>query len=85
MLTAGGLVSAVLEQHEYSQSMLALLVVSIAAGATTASHVNDSGFWLVNRYLGLSVADTLRTWTVTSTIIAVTSMLLIALLSVFVG
>ena len=81
MLTAGGLVSAVLEQHQYSQSMLALLVVSIAAGATCASHVNDSGFWLVNRYLGLSVADTLRTWTATSTLIAVVSMILIGLLS----
>lgn len=84
MLTAGGLVSAVLEQHEYSQSMLALLVVSIAAGATCASHVNDSGFWLVNRYLGLSVADTLRTWTVTSTLIAVVSMILIGLLGIVV-
>ena len=85
MLTAGGLVSAVLEQQQYSQSMLALLVVSIAAGATCASHVNDSGFWLVNRYLGLSVADTLRTWTVTSTIIAVVSMILIVALSAVVG
>ncbi len=85
MLTAGGLVSAVLEQQQYSQSMLALLVVSIAAGATCASHVNDSGFWLVNRYLGLSVADTLRTWTVTSTIIAVVSMMLIVALSAVVG
>jgi len=85
MLTAGGLVSAVLDQYDYSQPMLALLVVSIAAGATFASHVNDSGFWLVNRYLGLSVADTLRTWTVTSTLIAVISMLMIGLLALVVG
>ena len=27
------------------------------------SHVNDSGFWIVTRYLGLSVGDGLRTWT----------------------
>ena len=85
MLTAGGLVSAILEANAYSQPMLALLVISIAAGATCASHVNDSGFWLVNRYLGLSVADTLKTWTVTSTLIAFVSMILISALSVFVG
>jgi Gnt-I system low-affinity gluconate transporter len=81
MLTAAGLVSALLGGVGYSQPMLALLVVAIAAGATIGSHVNDSGFWLVNRYLGLSVPDTLRTWTVTTTIIAFVSLALILLLS----
>jgi Gnt-I system low-affinity gluconate transporter len=47
-----------------------LLGISIAAGATGASHGNDSGFWLVNRYFGLSVPETLRTWTVATTLIA---------------
>ena len=28
-----------------------LLVISIASGATILSHVNDSGFWLVNRLI----------------------------------
>jgi Gnt-I system low-affinity gluconate transporter len=49
---------------------LGLLAISIAAGATTTSHVNDSGFWLVNRYFGLSVEDTLRTWTLATTLVA---------------
>jgi Gnt-I system low-affinity gluconate transporter len=77
MLTAAGLVAALLDGFGYSEPMLALLVLAIAAGATTASHVNDSGFWLVNRYLGLSVPDTLRTWTVTTTVIALVSIVLI--------
>jgi Gnt-I system low-affinity gluconate transporter len=70
MLTAAGLMAPLTGDAGLSQPMLALFVVAIAAGATTASHVNDSGFWLINRYLGLSVPDTLRTWTVTTTIIA---------------
>ena len=27
------------------------------------SHVNDAGFWLVNQYFGLTVPQTLRSWT----------------------
>jgi Gnt-I system low-affinity gluconate transporter len=65
--------------------MLGLVVVAIAAGATFASHVNDSGFWLVNRYLGLSVPDTLKTWTVTTTIIALVSIVLVMIASLFVA
>jgi Gnt-I system low-affinity gluconate transporter len=84
MLTAGGLVAALLGELEFSEPMLALLVIAIASGATIASHVNDSGFWLVNRYLGLSVPDTLRTWTVTTTIVALVSIVLVLTASLFV-
>ena len=31
--------------------------------------MNDSGFWVVTRYLGLSVADGLRSWTVLTTVL----------------
>ena len=47
----------------------ALCVIAIAAGATVLSHVNDSGFWLVNKYLDLSVNETLKSWTVVSTLV----------------
>ena len=84
MLTAAGLVAALLGDVGFSEPRLALLVIAIAAGATMASHVNDSGFWLVNRYLGLSVPDTLKTWTVTTTIIAFVSIVLILIAGAFV-
>jgi GntP family gluconate:H+ symporter len=48
-----------------------LLVVSIGAGSLIASHVNDGGFWLVKEYLNMSVPETLATWTVIETIVAV--------------
>ena len=84
MLTSSGLIAAFLGDLNYSDQMLALLVVSIAAGATCFSHVNDSGFWLVNRYLGLSVTDTLKTWSVTTALIGVVSIVLILIISNFV-
>lgn len=41
-----------------------LLALATASGAVMLSHVNDSGFWLFKEYFQLSVAQTLRTWTV---------------------
>ncbi len=39
------------------------VLVTLAAcfGGLGASHINDSGFWIVTKYLGLSVADGLKT------------------------
>jgi gluconate:H+ symporter, GntP family len=48
-----------------------LLVIAMGAGSLIASHVNDGGFWLVKEYLNLSVPQTLATWTVLETVIAV--------------
>jgi GntP family gluconate:H+ symporter len=61
-----------------------LLVVALGAGSLIASHVNDGGFWLVKEYLGLSVGDTLRTWTVIETILSVVALAVVLILSSFV-
>jgi len=84
MLTAAGLIAALLGEMQFSEPMLALLVIAIAAGATIPSHVNDSGFWLVNRYLGLSVPDTIKTWTVSTCIIGLVALGLVLLASLMV-
>lgn len=41
----------------------ALLVVSIGAGAMTVSHANDSYFWVINQYSGLTVPQMYRYFT----------------------
>lgn len=45
------------------------------------SHVNDSGFWLVKEFFGMTVSQTLRTWTVAETIIGVAGLRLTMLLA----
>jgi GntP family gluconate:H+ symporter len=40
------------------------------------SHLNDGGFWIVKDCLGLTIGQTLRTWTVTETIIAFAGLLI---------
>ena len=61
-----------------------LLVVSLGAGSVIASHVNDSGFWLVKEYLNLSVAETFATWTVLETLIALAGLAGVLILSLVV-
>ncbi len=75
MITAAGIISPILPVFEASPPQEALVVIAIAAGATILSHVNDSGFWLVGKYLGMDEKQTLQTWTVMETIIAVTGLL----------
>ncbi len=71
-MTAGAaLMAPIVENADLSPMRLALLVAAIAAGATTASHVNDSGFWMISRYLKLTEKQTLKSWTVAETIISV--------------
>ncbi|MCE7990889.1 MAG: gluconate transporter [Roseivirga sp.] len=77
MLTAAGIVAAVIVDMDLSMLDKTLVMMAIAAGSIVLSHVNDSGFWLVNRYLNQSVQQTLRSWTVQSTLISVTSFVLI--------
>lgn len=71
MLTAAGLVAPIAMASGMTGYDLALMTISIAAGASVLSHVNDSGFWLVSKYFDLSVSETLRTWTVASTLVGV--------------
>lgn len=85
MITAASLLGPILALGGYSDAMTALLVIAIAAGATTLSHVNDSGFWLVSRYLGLTEAQTLKSWTVTSTLVGATGFVMALIISAFVS
>jgi Gnt-I system low-affinity gluconate transporter len=84
MVTAAGLVAPIVELGNYSAPMIGLITIAIASGATVLSHVNDSGFWLVSRYLGISEKNTLRSWTVLETILGGVGFLVVLIISFFV-
>lgn len=71
LVTTAGLMSASVAAGGFNGVQLAAIVLVTAAGSVAASHVNDSGFWLVGRLMGMDVATTLKTWTVMETVIAV--------------
>ena len=59
-----------------------LLTIATGAGSLVFSHVNDGGFWLVKEYFNMSVAETMRSWSICETIISVLALLLTMGLSV---
>ena len=82
MITSASLVSPLLIDKVNDPVQLSLIVISIAAGASTFSHVNDSGFWLVNQYLGLSMKKTFLSWTLMTTVLSISGLIITLLLSV---
>lgn len=76
-LAAAGLLQSTVTAGDYSSIQVVLIVLAIACGSVALSHINDSGFWIFSRFMGLSVADGLRTWTVLCTVLGWTAFLLI--------
>ena len=78
LTTAAGLIAPAVLAGDYNAVQLAAVVVTVAAGSVVLSHVNDSGFWLVGRFLEMDVRTTFKTWTVLETIIGVVGFALAA-------
>lgn len=82
LTTAAGIVSPVVAHM--SGVNLELLVIATGAGSLMFSHVNDAGFWLVKEYLGLTVKETFKTWTVMETLLSFVAFGLTLILNAFV-
>ncbi len=84
MITAAGIIAPVINEIGLNDPQRALVVLAIASGATLLSHVNDSGFWLVGKYFGMNEKQTLQSWTVMESIIAVCGLVFTLTASLFV-
>ena len=62
----------------------ALVVMAIGAGAMTVSHANDSYFWVVTNFGGLTPQNGYRTQTLLTLILGVTSIITLFTISLFV-
>ncbi len=67
-----------------SQGEVSLVVLAIGAGSVFFSHVNDAGFWLVKEYFGLSVGQTIKSWSLMETILSVTGLIFVLILGIFI-
>jgi H+/gluconate symporter-like permease len=85
MITSAGLTAPIVAMASLTAPQLGLVAIAIAAGATTGSHVNDSGFWLVGRIFGITPGETLRTWTVSTTLISLVGFAMCLLLYALLG
>jgi len=80
MITAAG-ITAPLISNSVLDIDKALLVIAIASGASILSHVNDSGFWLVSKYLGLDEKQTFKSWTMMTTVLSLVGFLSVSIIS----
>jgi GntP family gluconate:H+ symporter len=81
-ITAAGIVAPLASGLD--GNTVALLALAIGAGSLFFSHVNDAGFWLVKEYFGMTVGQTIKSWSVMETIISVVGLLAVLALSVVV-
>jgi len=61
-----------------------LLVLSIGAGSLMFSHFNDGGFWMFKEYFNVSIKDTIKSWSLMETIVAVVGLFGVLILDLFV-
>ena len=83
MTMAAGIMASMPQVQGLSQLHLAAMTMAIAGGSTVASHVNDSGFWLVKSFFGLDEKTTLKTWTVMETLVGGVGFLVALVISFF--
>lgn len=77
-LTAAGILAPLVQTSGVSPE---LMVLSVGAGSVFCSHVNDTGFWMFKEYFGISVKETLLSWTLMESIVSVAGLLMVILLS----
>jgi GntP family gluconate:H+ symporter len=65
-----------------SQGETSLVVLAIGSGSVFFSHVNDAGFWLVKEYFGLTVGQTIKSWSLMETVLSVTGLIFVLLLGI---
>jgi GntP family gluconate:H+ symporter len=81
-ITAAGIVAPLATTLD--RPTVALLALAIGCGSLFFSHVNDAGFWLVKEYFGMTVGQTIKTWSVMETIISVVGFACVLLLNLIV-
>jgi gluconate:H+ symporter, GntP family len=74
LTTAAGILAPILMRSPGVRPEL--LTIATGAGSLIFSHVNDGGFWLVKEYFNMSVADTMKTWSISETLISIIALLL---------
>lgn len=83
-MTAAGLVAPMAQQYGAKSAMAALMVLAVGAGSVFCDHVNDAGFWMIKEYFGLSLKETLLSWSTLTSVLAVAGLGAVYAISLFV-
>ncbi len=80
LMTTASILSGTIVQSTVSPVLCA---IAICAGGIGLSLPNDSGFWAISRFFKISVADTIRGWTIGGFIAGITALGIVSILSLF--
>jgi len=80
-LTAAGIIAPLMGDPSINPN---LMVLSIGAGSLMFSHVNDSGFWMFKEYFNLTIPQTIRSWSLMETIVAIMGLIGVLILDLFI-
>ncbi|HEX2284117.1 MAG TPA: gluconate:H+ symporter, partial [Mycobacterium sp.] len=81
-ITASSLMLGLVEGM--STGEVSLVVLAVGAGSLFFSHVNDAGFWMVKEFFGMTVGQTIKTWSIMETVLSVTGLIFVLLLGIVV-
>jgi gluconate:H+ symporter, GntP family len=79
-ITASSLMLGLVEG--LSTGEVSLVVLAVGSGSLFFSHVNDAGFWMVKEFFGMSVGQTIKTWSLMETVLSVTGLVFVMLLGI---
>jgi GntP family gluconate:H+ symporter len=79
-ITASSLMLGLLDG--LSTGEVSLIVLAVGAGSVFFSHVNDAGFWLVKEFFGMSVGQTIKSWSLMETVLSVSGLVFVMLLDI---
>ncbi|RVT43445.1 GntP family permease [Sphingobium algorifonticola] len=80
-LAAAGIVAPLLAA---SGTDPAMMVLAVGAGSLMFSHVNDSGFWMFKEYFGLTIAETIKSWSLMETLVGLVGIIMVLLIDALV-
>jgi Gnt-I system high-affinity gluconate transporter len=80
-LTTAGIIAPLITTMNVDPN---LLVLSIGAGSLMFSHFNDAGFWMYKEFFNVSIKDTIKSWSLMETIVAVVGLVGVLILDLFV-
>lgn len=82
LMTTASILTATIAASNVSPVLCA---IAICAGGMGLSLPNDSGFWAISRFFKISVADTIRGWTIGGFVAGITALVFVSILSLFQG
>jgi len=75
MLTTSAIMAPILQSGGVLPYHPVYIFLAIGFGAVILSWMNDSGFWVISRMSAFTEKETLKTWTVVSTVISVVGLI----------